>query len=341
MQNIVANNIHYQHVAVAVILRNNYILISKRDKNVAQGDLWEFPGGKVEANESVLQALYRELDEELGIRVEQAHPLITIPYSYVNKFEKTEAINVVQESLSNVLLDVWIVTRFSGRALSKENQPIKWVSQKQLTTIDFPAANRHIISALSLPDTYVISPDIDVSDTIAKEKLIQDFRKLCQQGHSLMQLRFRKNSPDSFFIQELCQIAKNSQVKLQLNSSLIDLYSNEDTQLGIHLSSRDLYNKQTISSLTSKSTYYSASCHQLEDIIQANKLGIDFIVLSPIQKTNSHPQAQTLGWQQFKELTKHAQMPVYALGGMQIEDIEKAKLAGAQGIAAISAFWDN
>jgi len=341
MQNTELDSDKYQHIAVGVIFRNNYILISKRKKNAHQGDLWEFPGGKVEANETVLQALHRELDEELGIQLEQAQALISIPFNYPNKVKKTDSTRETQDNSIKVLLDVWIVTSFSGRPFSKEHQPIKWVNQKQLNNYSFPAANQHIISALSLPESYVITPDIDVSDIKMKEKFLVDFKKLCQQGYSLIQLRFKLSSPDKTLIQQLCQVAKSSQINLQLNSSLIQLYSNEYAQLGLHLTSQDLYTTQLSQLEKNKSAYYSASCHNIEDILQANKLGVDFIVLSPVQATRSHPQAQTLGWQQFEELTKNAQMPVYALGGMNIVDIEKAKLSGAQGIAAISAFWNE
>jgi len=341
MPNTVPDSSNYQHVAVGVIFRNNNILISKRKKTAHQGDLWEFPGGKVEANEAALQALHRELHEELGIIVEQAQPLISIPFHYSNKAENTQSTEDIQDSSVRVLLDVWVISHFSGRPFSKENQPIKWVNKNQLKNFSFPAANKHIISALSLPDSYVITPDIDVSDANTKAQFILDFKKICQQAYSLIQLRFKKTCPDITLIQELCQIALTSQIKLQLNSSLIELYSTEYCQLGIHLTSEDLFNKKLSPLEINKSAYYSASCHNLDDVIQANKRGLDFIVISPVNKTKSHPQAIDLGWEQFEELSKQAQMPVYALGGMNFEDIEKAKLYGAQGIAAISAFWNK
>ena len=55
------------HVAVALILLENRLLIAKRHTDVHQGGKWEFPGGKVEAGETVFQALQRECLEELGL----------------------------------------------------------------------------------------------------------------------------------------------------------------------------------------------------------------------------------------------------------------------------------
>jgi 8-oxo-dGTP diphosphatase len=341
MQNTVVDSKKYQHIAIGIVFRNNYILISKRDKNSHQGDLWEFPGGKVEANETALQALSRELDEELGIRLEYAEPLISIPFTYLNQAKEIDHTNASPETSINVILDVWLVRSFSGRPYSREKQPIKWVNQNQLKNFAFPVANQHIISALYLPDSYVITPDIDTSDINAKEKFIADFKTICQQAYSIIQLRFKKTCLDQVFIKQLCQIANSSQTNLQLNSSSIKLYSNDYAQLGLHLTSRDLYTTQLSQLVKNKSAYFSASCHHLDDIIQANKLKLDFIVLSPVKKTKSHPQAAAIGWQQFEELCKQAQMPVYALGGMTGEDLEKAKLSGAQGIAAISAFWNK
>ena len=61
--------------------------------------------------------------------------------------------------------------------------------------------------------------------------------------------------------------------------------------------------------------------------------------MSPVNKTRSHPYATPLGWEAFKQLTTKAHIPVYALGGMQEQDLEKSKNNGAQGIAAIGEFW--
>jgi hypothetical protein len=68
-------------------------------------------------------------------------------------------------------------------------------------------------------------------------------------------------------------------------------------------------------------------------------LELDFILISPVQKTNTHPDSSPLGWDYFTELTRLAQMPVYALGGLGVEDIPRARSLGAQGVAGIRGFW--
>ena len=121
------------HVAVGVI-RNivGEILISKRHLESHQGGLWEFPGGKVEAGETVIEALQRELLEELGIQFADARPLLEIEHDYSDKA---------------VCLDVWLVDTFSGSAEGREGQALAWVQPSRLQTYDFPAANHPIIAA--------------------------------------------------------------------------------------------------------------------------------------------------------------------------------------------------
>ncbi|MCX4188411.1 8-oxo-dGTP diphosphatase MutT [Methylophaga sp. OBS4] len=121
-------------VAVAVMLNpEQQVLTSWRQPHQHQGGLWEFPGGKREAEESRLDALKREVDEELGVKVEQAEPFILIEHDYGDK---------------RVSLDVWIVSQFSGEPQGREGQPLRWQAIKELEPSEFPAANIAIIEAL-------------------------------------------------------------------------------------------------------------------------------------------------------------------------------------------------
>lgn len=122
------------HVAVGVILNEQkQILLALRAEHLHQGGLWEFPGGKVEAGESVELALYRELYEELGIRPTESRPLLTLQHDYSDK---------------SVLLDVWWVDQFIGQPTGKEGQTIQWVAPSQFSRYAFPAANTEIVQAI-------------------------------------------------------------------------------------------------------------------------------------------------------------------------------------------------
>lgn len=121
------------HVAVGVIARGDEIFITLRPDDVHQGGKWEFPGGKVEEGETVLQALRRELAEEVGITVNHSEPVIVITHDYGDK---------------QVKLDVHRVNDFTGEPHGKEGQASRWVDVKSLNASDFPEANIPIISAL-------------------------------------------------------------------------------------------------------------------------------------------------------------------------------------------------
>lgn len=122
------------HVAVGIVTdAAGAVLITRRPEHVHQGGLWEFPGGKVELGETVTAALSRELDEELGITVQTAAPLLQVRHAYPDK---------------EVLLDVWRVMAYRGEPQSREGQPLAWVLPTELERFTFPAADEPIIAAL-------------------------------------------------------------------------------------------------------------------------------------------------------------------------------------------------
>ncbi|TGN98464.1 thiamine phosphate synthase [Burkholderia sp. USMB20] len=83
----------------------------------------------------------------------------------------------------------------------------------------------------------------------------------------------------------------------------------------------------------------SAACHAADDLVLAARAGVDFVTLSPVLPTLSHPGAPTLGWTQFAVLAAQAAMPVYALGGMTRAHLDDARRHGAYGVAGIRGFW--
>jgi 8-oxo-dGTP diphosphatase len=84
---------------------------------------------------------------------------------------------------------------------------------------------------------------------------------------------------------------------------------------------------------------FSSSCHTVQDLQKAEQLRADFAVLSPVQKTSSHPETAPLGWPAFQDMIERISMPVYALGGVGDRDIAQAQQYGGQGVAGIGAFW--
>jgi 8-oxo-dGTP diphosphatase len=88
-----------------------------------------------------------------------------------------------------------------------------------------------------------------------------------------------------------------------------------------------------------KSLLCGASCHNAKELAHAAALGLDYVMLSPVQATLSHAEAEPLGWDAFSNLIADYAVPVYALGGMETTDIHKARLHGAHGIAMQRGTW--
>lgn len=122
-----------QQVVVAVVYKNGRILIDKRKPDGLLGGLWEFPGGKIENEESLKAALKREIREELGITVRIKRPLITVQHAY---------------SHFSVTLHTFECTFASGTPKCRTCVDYKWVYPKQLKNFAFPAANKKIIAVL-------------------------------------------------------------------------------------------------------------------------------------------------------------------------------------------------
>ena len=308
-------------VAVGVVKDGaGKILISLRHKALHQGGLWEFPGGKIEAQETAEQALARELNEELNITVATASPLITVNHHYPDR---------------SVQLNVFLVEQFSGETKSCEGQQFKWVTPADLKRYAFPAANQTIITAACLPPYYAILDDADPA------LLLVNLQKILNQGIKLIQARL-KSLPIAAvaeFVEQAYPLCKQQQAMLLLNSAL--QYPAAD---GIHLTSHDLMavrsSAQALTLRTDNSQWLAASCHNLEQLEHAQNIGVDFAVLAPVLATKTHPDAVALGWEQFTYLVNKVNLPVYALGGMSKSSLNKAQQNGAQGIAAIRAFLD-
>ena len=309
------------HVAAAAIFNNRgEVLVSQRRHGSHLGGYWEFPGGKLEPGETLESALRRELKEELGIEPLSSRPLIRTRHRYPEK---------------SVLLEVWKIDAYAGVATGVEGQNIAWQSPSELDPADFPPADIPIINALVLPEHYLITGEF---------VNIADFeRRLCAalgNGIRLVQLRLThdwtatQNDTVVRTVVERCTgLCRQYSAKLMFN---LPVKYRSLIQHGIHLNSRQLL------SCTERPEFacVSASCHNRQELDHAQSIGADFAVLSPVKPTSSHADAAPLGWQAFRELVDNCDIPVYALGGMSAADIAQAWQAGAQGIAAIGAFWD-
>ncbi|TIH09737.1 Nudix family hydrolase [Pseudomonas leptonychotis] len=307
------------HVAAAVIRgKDGQILIAKRCDDKHQGGLWEFPGGKVEAGETAQAALARELEEELGILVTTARPLIQVRHDYPDK---------------HVLLDVWDVSAFTGEPHGAEGQPLAWVSAKQISEYEFPAANRPIVAAARLPEHYLITPE-----GLSGPQLLRGIQAALKSGIRLLQLR-----APTMFDAQYRDIAVDAlglcagKAQLMLKGPLEWL--GDFPAAGWHLTAQQLRELSAGGRPFPSERWLAASCHSADELALAAQMGVDFITLSPVQATQTHPEAQPLGWAQVAELLQGFNQPAYLLGGVTPANAEQAWQVGAQGVAGIRAFW--
>ena len=120
-------------VAGALLDAQGRVLIAQRPAGKELAGRWEFPGGKLHANESPRAGLKRELKEELGIEVLDAEPLVRYPHDYPDK---------------TVWLDLWLVTSWRGEPHGLDGQALRWVEISKLGDADLLEADRPMVDAL-------------------------------------------------------------------------------------------------------------------------------------------------------------------------------------------------
>lgn len=316
-------------VAVAIVQRNASLfsagefLMASRPDGKGWAGWWEFPGGKVESGESPEQALSRELQEELGIIPTETQPWLTRHFDYPATHDAVA---------KTVQLHFYFVTKWQGELTPQEGQQLSWQSATYMTVSPVLPANAPIMHALALPSVYAITNVAEMGRTAFLNALEHQLK----QGLSLIQIREKQLERADLIdlVMKIQNLAKAYTAKLFLNTDIaLALELGVD---GVHLSSEQLMSYQTKHS----DLMVAASCHDQAEITHAEKLGLDFVVLSPIKKTKSHAEAAPLGWSKFGQWVQNCNIPVYALGGMQTSDLSRALQAGARGIATQRAIWN-
>lgn len=315
--------------AVGVIQRENgLVLLAERPVGKPWAGYWEFPGGKVEANETPAQALVRELQEELGITATLLYPWLTRSYDYEAKYD---AAGKLESAAKTVRLHFFVVTEWMGVPFGLEKQTISWQSPEKVAVAPMLPANAPILSALSLSPVYAITNLAELGEELFFERL----KQALDNGLMMIQVREKQLSVDDLFLfaERVMEVAEPYGAKVFVNTAVnVALSLN---MAGVHLSSTDLMQLRT----KPEGMLCGASCHNSQQLAHAESLGLDYVLLSPVQKTLSHVGAQSLGWEGFGKLISGYPLPVYALGGMQMDDLHTARLHGAHGIAMQRGIW--
>lgn len=307
------------HIAVGIVEDTaGRVLVSQRRVGTHGAGEWEFPGGKVDPGESVYQALIRELREELGIGVAAARPLIRVRHVYSDR---------------TVILDTWRVTDYSGAPSAVEGQAVQWLDVTALAGWPLMAADGPIVNALGLPHTYLFTG----TDANAPTRFLD--RLVASLARGVRLVRLRAPTLDAAAYRALAQQVitrchdNGAVCLLDRDADLVEALGAD----GLHVPTR------TLMALTARPVepgrWFAASCHNAEQLRQAECLGADFAVLSPVKPTPTHAGEAPLGWYAFSELVEGINLPVFALGGLGPGDALDAWRHGAQGIAAIRGLW--
>lgn len=315
--------------AVGIIqLDNGMVLLGERPVGKPWEGYWEFPGGKVELNETPAQALKRELQEELGIIITRFYPWVMRTYDYEAKYDLAGKLVTPAKT---VKLHFFIVVEWQGDPVGLEDQQLSWQNPEKLTVGPMLPANAPILTALSLSTTYAITNLKEMGETLFLERL----RKALENGLMMIQVREPHLSMRDLmlFAEHVIALAKPFEAKVFINADA--LMAQQLNATGVHLSSSKLMQLK----VKPEGLLVGASCHNAAELAHAEMLALDYVMLSPVKSTLSHPDTSPLGWGAFNQLICGFSLPVFALGGMLREDLDTAKLNGAHGIAMQRDIW--
>jgi len=300
--------------SVALIKNNVGYLFSERKKKPFD-KYYEFPGGKIEKLETPEECLIRECHEELDIKIKKNiyHGEITHLY----------------ENLS-VRLHIFEITEYSGEIKSKERQNLLYANPIKSSHLFLDSTIR-ILNRTKLRELFFVTPE-NFNDMFKKFK---NFNNI----NSFIRLRSFGYSMPNYILaaQELSDFCFEKKIPLIIDKEFSENLVNINFD-GIHFTSKNLNQiKNNNRNIKKRKLTYSASCHNLNDVMIANKYNFDFIILSPVifSKYGKH----ILGWEDFKVIADGSNMPVFALGGIKINDLGLCKKFNGFGVSGISDFW--
>jgi 8-oxo-dGTP diphosphatase len=307
-------------VAVAVVFNTHgQVLWGCRPEGKPYAGYWEFPGGKVEPDETVWQALVRELKEELDITALEGGPWFRIEHDYEH---------------ANVRLHLYRVWRFDGSPKSLENQRFTWASLDSSDLSPILPATEPLLPKLAQPTVMALTNYEAGFEACAKRleqglsratmPIYVQFREKTLKGDALIQAFEHCYG--------LCQ--KTGQAMLLNSDTWINLAVHLDAlPCPLHLTQAHLLSGQFQGVQCA-----GASVHDTDSLHMAFDRGLSYAVLGAVKPTSSHPGQSGLGWQGFLDSALGARLPVFAIGGLAWGDMPDARRHGAHGIAMLSQF---
>ncbi len=305
------------HVVAGVLSdARGRILLARREGARELAGLWEFPGGKVEPGESAGEALARELQEEVGVVVDPAaaRPLIAVPHR--------------MGSGKRIVLDVYRITRFKGRARGLESQAVAWVRAECLSGYSMPGADRPVVAALCEPDVCLLmTPGGATGETLftrIDEALASGARRVIVRG-KVPGLESVTDALAALAVRHRATVLFESDA-LGLDAALALA---RRPGLGMHIAAHDL--DRLGAAPPADGILLSAACDSARALVRAQEVGAGFAVMDiPDAGGARHPEASRLA--RFAALRECVTIPLY-LAGCRGEDLPTVRAHGAQGLA--------
>lgn len=306
-------------VAAGVLIRRDgRFLLASRPAGKPYESYWEFPGGKVEAGESVARTLARELHEELGIDIGPAYPWVVRVFDYPHAL---------------VRLHFFRVFEWSGDIAAREHQSFGFFSTNDLPDGPLLPATIPVLRWLALPPHYAIS----AAARLGRDTFFKRLEAALARGLKLLQFRepeLDSNVAGAIFDEVRARVSEAGATLLVNSRHHPALWDKAD---GVHLTAADLVAPEK----RPEFKWVGASAHSISEIERAAALQLDFVAVGSVRRTVTHPHQPPLGWDGFAALIADASLPVYALGGLDARDLKTAMRHGAHGVASLSAMWND
>ncbi len=298
-------------VAVGVLVRaDGAVLFGQRLAGKPYAGWWEFPGGKLEAGETVTQALARELHEELGIAIDGSSRWVVREHVYPH---------------AHVRLHFHRIESWRHEVRPREGQALRWLRPDAIDAAPLLPAAIQVVGWLRLAPLHAISS----ASELGGARFLDALDARLAAGLRMLQLR-EPGMPEQRFdalfraVRDRCE---RHGARLMVNS--VHPASYWLAAGGVHLRAVDLMRCESRPPLR----WVGASCHDEAELAHACAIGADYALLGPVLPTASHPGAEGIGWQRFEQIAAPASIPVYALGGLGPADATRARRAGAHGVA--------
>ena len=288
------------------------VLLAERKAGKDAAGFWELPGGQVDPGESAAQAAARELLEEVGVRALELAPWRVYEHDFPSK---------------RVRLHWFHVRQWSGEPTGREGQKLAWVDPSDPTVGPLLPSNELAFATLALPDLVAVARVNRTPGGV--DELLARIPSLVDDGVRLLIVRALDLAPGQRvqLTRRLRQLRRGTGLRLLLSGTALE--ARQAGACGLHSSAAGL------AGLTERppTRLWAVSAHNARDLERASALGADVALVSPVLPTASHPEDRVLGWDGLRALAAASPVPVYAQGGLQPDDIDAARSAGALGVA--------